>query len=100
MKTYELDPATYCTLPGYSWYVLLKFTDLNLELLTDADKFLFVGKGLRGGILMASQRYGKANNKYMNDFDRTKPSSYLQYLHATLWLDHVPVSSHIGIQVE
>ena len=26
-------------------------------------------------------RYGKANNKYMNDFDKNKESSYLNYQH-------------------
>ena len=31
---------------------------------------------------MVSQRYGKANNKYMKDYDEAKPSSNLQYLDA------------------
>ena len=28
------------------------------------------------------QRYAKANNEYMKDYDRKKKSSYIQYLHA------------------
>ena len=39
-------------------------------------------KGLRGGISHISKRYACANNKYMNDFDESKPSTFIQYLDA------------------
>ena len=35
-----------------------------------------------GGICHAIQRYAKANNKYLNDHDKNKESSYIQYLDA------------------
>ena len=35
-----------------------------------------------GGICHAVQRYAKANNKYMNDYNKNKESSYIQYLDA------------------
>ena len=38
--------------------------------------------GIRGGICHAIQRYAKANNKYMRDYDKNKESSYIQYLDA------------------
>ena len=38
--------------------------------------------GIRGGIFHAIQRYAKANNKYMRDYDKNKKSSYIQYLDA------------------
>ena len=41
-----------------------------------------VEEGIRGGICHAIQCYAKANNKYMNDYDREKKSSYVQYLDA------------------
>ena len=41
-----------------------------------------VEEGIRGGICHAIQRYAKANNKYMKDYDRKKKSSYIQYLDA------------------
>ena len=41
-----------------------------------------VEEGIRGGICQASQRYSKANNKYMKGFDKNKESSYIQYFDA------------------
>ena len=41
-----------------------------------------VEKGIRGGICHAIHRYGKANNKYMKNYDKNKKSSYIQYLDA------------------
>ena len=41
-----------------------------------------IEEGIRGGICHAIQRYAKANNKYMKDYDRKKKSSYIQYLDA------------------
>jgi len=44
---------------------------------------LIIKKGIRGGISMISNRYGKANNKYMGEkLDSEKPSSYITYLDA------------------
>ena len=38
--------------------------------------------GIRGGICHAIQRYAKANNYYMKDYDENKDSLYIQYLDA------------------
>ena len=62
LSTYKLDPAHYLTLPGYSWDALLKSTKVSLELITDPDMYLFIEKGLRGGISMVSHRHARANN--------------------------------------
>ena len=75
MENYSLDPAWYYTAPGLSWDALLKHSKINLELLTDADMLLMFEKGIRGGISMISNRYGKANNKYMREkYDQNQPS--------------------------
>ena len=43
---------------------------------------LMVEEGIRGGICQAIYRYAKANNKYMNNYDKSIESSYLIYLDA------------------
>ena len=82
LENYELDPARFVSLPGLAWQACLKKTNVELESLTDYDMLLMVEEGIRGGICHAIQRYGKANNKYMNDYDKKKKPSYIQYLDA------------------
>ena len=65
IKNYNLDPVHYYTAPGLAWDAALKLTEVKLELLSDPDMLLMVEKGIRGGVSMISNRYGKANNKYM-----------------------------------
>ena len=40
---------------------------------------LMLEKGIRGGICHSVYRYAKANNKYMEDYDENKESSYIRY---------------------
>ena len=47
--------------------------------------YLFTEKGLRGGISYITERYSKANNKYMKNYDPTKPSIYIPYLDMNNW---------------
>ena len=82
LKNYGLDPVYYYTAPGLAWDAMLKMTKINLELLSDVDKLLMIEKGIRGGISIISNRYGKANNKYMTNFNKKEPSKYLMYLDA------------------
>ena len=55
---------------------------VELELLTDYDMLLMIEEGIRGGICHTVHRYAKANNRYMKDYDKSKESSYIQYLEA------------------
>ena len=41
--------------------------------------YLFIEKGLRGGISYIAKRYAKANNKYMNDYDPKKPTTFITF---------------------
>ena len=82
IKTYELDSAHFISLPGLAWQAYLKKTGAELELLTDYDMLLMIEEGIRGGICHTAHRYAKANNKYMKNYDKSKESSYIQYLDA------------------
>ena len=77
LKFYGLDPCHYFSSPGLSWDAMLKVTSVKLEKISDIDKYLFIEKGLRGGISYIAKRYAKANNKYMNDYDPKKPSTFV-----------------------
>lgn len=79
LSYYEIDPAHYYTSPGLSFQACLKMTQVRLELLTDIDMHLFIEKGIRGGISSISTRHCLSNNKYMTDFDSTKPSTFIAY---------------------
>ena len=82
LQYYKLDPCHYFTSPGLSWDAMLKMTNIKLELMTDIDMFQFIEKGMRGGISYIANRYGKANNKYMREYDEKAPSKYIMYLDA------------------
>lgn len=79
---YELDPCHYNTAPGLSWDAMLKKTGVQLELLTDYEMHMFIELGMRGGISTITQRYAKANNKYLKDYNKDEKSSYIMYLDA------------------
>ena len=80
LKFYGLDPCHYFSSPGLSWDAMLKMTGVKLEKISDIDKYLFIEKGLRGGISYIAKRCAKANNKYMNDYDPKKQSTFISYL--------------------
>ena len=82
IKIYELDPVHFLSAPGLAWQAFLKKTEAKLELLIDIDMLLIVEEGIRGGICQAIHRYAKANNKFMNNFDKHIISSFLMHLDA------------------
>ena len=55
-------------------------TGVRLAKIVDILMYLFIEKGLRGGISYNAKRYAKANNKYMKDYDPKKPSKFISYL--------------------
>ena len=82
LKYYGLDPAHYISSPGLAWDACLKMTKIELELISDIDQYLFVEKGLRGGLSVITHRKGEANNKYIAKYDEGKPSKFIPYLDA------------------
>ena len=77
LKYYGLHPCHYFSSTGLSRDAMLKITGVKLEKTSDIDKYLFIEKGLKGGISYIGKRYAKANNKYMNDYHTKKQSTFL-----------------------
>ena len=78
-------------------------TDVKLEKISEIGKYLFIEKGLRGGISYISKRYAKANNKYMSDYDSNKPSTLITYLnknnlHGWSMSEHFPYGGFNGLK--
>jgi len=69
IKSYNLDPAYYYTLPDFTWIAMLKHMRVNFELLTDIDTVMFIERDIRGGLSQCFNRYARANNKYMQTYD-------------------------------
>lgn len=84
LSNYSIDPAHFFTTPGMAWDIMLKFTGIRLQLLTDYDQILFIERGIRGGLCQVSKKFVQANNEYMKvtNYDSDKPSSFIEYLDA------------------
>ena len=76
---YGLDAAHYMTAPGLAWDAALKMSDVCLDLLTDPLMYNFFESGLRGGVSMISKKHYKANNPHVENYDPSKPNTYIMY---------------------
>ena len=79
LKTYGFDPAYFVSLPGFAWYTFLKITEVKLELITNINMLLMIESGMRGGVCHEISSYSESNNKYMDNYDGDKQSSFLPY---------------------
>ena len=50
LRDYSLDPCHYFSSPGLSWDAMLKMTGIRLEKINNIDTYLFLQKGMRGGV--------------------------------------------------
>ena len=68
MGHYKLDPSHFYTLPNFSWTVMLKMTNVNIELMRYIDMHDMIRNNIRGGLCtIGSVRYVKANNPHMKE---------------------------------
>ena len=83
LTNHQIDPAYCYSAPGLTWQCGFKYTDIELDLLSDYEMLLMFENGIRGGYSgVLGKQYVKANNKYIKDYDFKKPSNYFLYLDA------------------
>ena len=82
LEYYGLVPCHYFSSPRLSSNAMRKMTEIELELISDIDMYLFIEKGMKRGIAYIAKRFSKTNNKYMKSCDNKKPSKYIMYLDA------------------
>lgn len=72
-KTYGLDPIYCISSPGYTNRAMLKYTNVEIKLVTDINIYLIIEKGLRGGRCEPMFLRAIANNEYVNShFNKNK----------------------------
>ena len=65
IKNYVLSPSYFVSAPALRWYAMLDMTKVELKLIPNPDIYIFFEKGTRGGVSDISNRYSKANKKYL-----------------------------------
>ena len=80
LKYYGLESCHYFSAPGLGWHATSKMTGIELEKISDIDQYLFIEKGVRGGISYIAKQHNKVNNEYCPDYDKNKPSTFISYL--------------------
>ena len=88
LKFYKLDPVYYCSLPGFSWDAMLRFTDAQIEICKDPTILSLVQANIRGGVSMICHRLAEANNPQMKNYDEKKPLLTMKYLDANSLYAH------------
>ena len=63
---------------------MLKMPKIELELMSDINMFQFIEKGTRGGISSIIRRYGKANNKQMQNYVEELVIKYIMYTYTLI----------------
>ena len=76
---FGLDPLHYYSLFGSSWDALLKYTDVELDLIIDVDMYQMVEDGMRGGISNISHYYARANHPRMETYNPNEEVKTLTY---------------------
>ena len=104
IKYYSLDPCHYFSAPGLSWDAMLKMTGVILEKISNPDRYIFIERGITGGICVAIKKYSKENNKFCSDYDNSKPGTEIKYddmnnLYGKAIMSYLPYGSFKWIKV-
>ena len=80
LQQYNIDPCYYFSAPHFTFNAFLRHSSLTLELLSDINQYLFIIKGIRGGMSMVSKRHAVANNKYVEGYIILRSHPVLFYI--------------------
>ena len=88
LSNYGLCPSHYLSAASLIFNTMLKMTKIKLELFLDPDIYIFFEKDTKGGISYFSNRYSKANKKYLKSYDPKQESKDIIYLQEnnSMWL--------------
>ena len=67
---------------------MLRFNDVNLNPISDIEKYQFTESMIRDGISMICKGYAEANNKFLKSYNANKPTPYVIYLDANALYGH------------
>ena len=76
LKNHVLCPSHYLSAPELSWDAMLNITKAKLGITSDPDMYIFLEKGTVGELSYISNRYSKANNKYLKSYDSKQESKH------------------------
>ena len=68
------------SLPAFPWDAMLKMTGVEMDYIQDIEQYAFVEENLRGGITTINHRLFSANNKFLDDYESDKPTSFINYI--------------------
>ena len=75
----QIGPCKLLSIPRLSWDAILLMTGIKLDLITDRDVLDMVEKEKRGGLVFCGDRYNKANNHYLPDYNANADENYILY---------------------
>ena len=79
LENYGFCPSHYLSTAATSLDATLSITKVELDLISNINIYLFFEKGITDGVSYISERYIKANNKYLTSSDPKKPTKYITY---------------------
>ena len=82
LKNYGLCQSHYLSTAALSWDAMINMTKIELELIPNLDVYILFEKGTRGGVSYISNRYSKANDKYLESYHPKQESKHIIYLDA------------------
>lgn len=80
MASYELEALRYVTLPSLALQAALKWTKIEIELISDSNLYLFFETYSRGGLVFVGNRFAESNLPEMPHFKPTEPQRLILYL--------------------